>query len=366
MWIAVAVSATLPAQTLEVRGRVVRQGASGVDIVPRALVTLHRIGDTSGPVDSMVTNLRGEYLFRVSQPDTSAMYLATSKYGGIAYFAPPVHPDHEEGPGEIVLFDTSSTGGRLQIVGRHLVVSAPMASGAREIVEVLEIENDAVVTRTGAPGRPSFVLALPGDAANIRSTQGDFAGNAVRVASSRVEVLAPIPPGVRQLAVTYQLPASAFPFSLQLADSAALLEVLLEEAGAMVRGGGVKSLGAVTSDGRTFTRYQVNGVPAGERLVIEVPSTASPRAQWLVIGGLLVASMGAAWWAVAHRRGTEPAAARVPRVMTRVELESAIAGVEATLADPATSPAALDGLRGYRDQLRRDHDRLVASHQPPP
>src|SRR5512135_3767065 len=74
-------------------GRVVR--TSGADSIPvaGARVLLHRIGrSVQGPIDSAFADRRGAFRFRFV-PDTSAVYLTSSRYDGIEYFSPTVHLD---------------------------------------------------------------------------------------------------------------------------------------------------------------------------------------------------------------------------------------------------------------------------------
>ncbi|MBK6842185.1 MAG: hypothetical protein IPG88_07765 [Gemmatimonadetes bacterium] len=250
---------------LSVRGSVVRQTLDGTRVVSRELVTLHRVNSReAGPIDSMTTDAKGTFAFRVASPDSLSMYLASARYGGIAYFSQPMQAGQVAGgPSEIVVYDTTSADVRLQLQGRHLVVSSPNADGVRSVIDVLEIENDTVVTRVaGAGNRATYSLLLPDGARNVRASQGEMSDGAVEVREGRADVYAPLSPGLRQLVLTYELPASVFPVSVPLERDVSVLEVLLEEPGATAEGGGLKSQGGVTVDGKTFTRYLGQSAPA--------------------------------------------------------------------------------------------------------
>lgn len=285
---------------LSVKGKVVRQTLDGLRVVAREQVTLHRVNSReAGPIDSMVTDASGAFAFRVATPDSLSMYLASARYGGIAYFSSPMQAGQPAGaPSEIVVYDTTSSDVRLQLQGRHLVVSSPNADGVRAVIDVLEIENDTVLTRVaGAANRPTYSLLLPEGASNVRASQGELSDGAVEVRSGRADIFAPLSPGLRQLVLTYDLPASAFPVSVPLERAVTVLEVLLEEPGATADGGGLKSQGGVSVDGKNFTRYLGQSAPASAVLTLRaaggiggtsVPTWVLPLVLTLVTLGVIL------------------------------------------------------------------------------
>jgi hypothetical protein len=347
---------------LVVAGRVVRATAVGELPLAGVTVTLHRIGaGSAGPVDSTTAAAGGTYRFRVATPDTTAMYLATARHGGIAYFAPPVRPGDITGDGEIHVFDTTSAPIRLRVGGRHVVVSAPDADGQREVLDVYELQNDTVLTRLASRARPAFVVELPARATNARARQGDFTGEALVIEGRTASVVAPVAPGIRQLALAYTLPPDAFPLSLRVDDSTDVLEVLLEEPAAHASADSLKAQAAVTSEGRSFARFLARSLPAGKRLEITVPAAPVQAPGWIWLVVLGAASLGAVAWSLRPRwRAPASPAAPAPASRTR-ELSLAIAGVDALLADPATAPASHESLRAYRAQLQRELDGLLAA-----
>ncbi|MEO6444932.1 MAG: hypothetical protein ABIZ91_16920, partial [Gemmatimonadaceae bacterium] len=106
--------------SLSLSGRVVRLTIDGERAVAGERVVLHRVSAReAGPVDSVLTDARGHYAFRVATPDTLAMFLASARYAGIAYFAPPAQAGQDAPPpGEIVVFDTTSRDVPLRVQGR--------------------------------------------------------------------------------------------------------------------------------------------------------------------------------------------------------------------------------------------------------
>lgn len=349
---------------LLVRGHVVRQTIRGPVPVPRSRVTLHRIGQgEAGPVDSMLTDRTGEFVFRV-RADSNSMYLATARYAGIAYFAPPSRLGDANGESEIVVFDTTTGPLTVRVSGRHLVVSAPNARGDREIVEVYEVQNDTLATLIASSDKPTFRARIPQAASNPRTNQGDFTGSSVRFSPGVVDVMAPIAPGVRQLVVAYELPSQNFPMSLGLDDSAGVFEVLLEETAGRVEGPALDARGPVTMEGRTFQRFTGRDIPSGATFNILVPTRAASVPGWFpgLILGLF--SLGAVLLIVRRRPSrvarTAAPVARGPAAWDAKQLREAIAGVDTALASGDINEAARPALLSYRQELQAALERELA------
>ncbi|GMV10092.1 MAG: hypothetical protein AMXMBFR55_18260 [Gemmatimonadota bacterium] len=286
---------------LRLRGTVVRQTLDGVVPVPREPVMLHRVSSReAGAIDSAVTDARGRYAFRVSAPDSQAMYLVSAHFGGIAYFSAPVSAGAPAGAvgdsSEIVVYDTTSADVRLQLRGRHFVVSSPSADGIRSVIDVLEIENDTVLTRVAGPSRrATYSLLLPDGARNVRASQGEMGEGSVDLRNGRADLYAPLSPGLRQLVLTYDLPPDVFPLAIPLERSVSVLEVLLEEPGASAAGAGLVNQGGVSVDGKTFTRFLGQDAKANAVLTLAVVGggVGTPLPTWLVPLVLALVTLGA-------------------------------------------------------------------------
>lgn len=404
---AVVVEAQAP---LAVKGTVVRETVEGSRAVAREQVTLHRVNSRdAGPVDSMLTDARGAFAFRVADPDSLSMYLVSARYGGIAYFSQPVQGDAAAGPSLITVFDTTSANVRLQLQGRHVVVSAPNADGVRSVIDVLEIANDTIVTRvSGAANRPTYSLLLPDGAVNVRASQGDISDGAIEVRDGRAELFAPMSPGLRQLVLTYTLPDGAFPLAVPLEQPVAVLEVLLEEPGATASSPGLVSQGPVTVDGKTFSRFlgeaasanaviTLTGAPGGlgsaappwllplvltvitlgAILVLARGRSAAPRVR--MVGGAhaapptdSAAAPAIAPWLPAPPAESGASAARVGDARAADATSTApddatlrvahrLAAVDALLERTTAQPQAVrDGLAAYRARLKSELDGALA------
>ncbi|MEO6527778.1 MAG: hypothetical protein ABIP93_14245 [Gemmatimonadaceae bacterium] len=330
----------------------VRPSLTGEIPVPDVIVTIHRVGaDSSGPIDSMRTDVSGRYHFtfrRWGNPD--AVYFAASVYRGIAYFSAPLRAAAVRGEdAEIIVFDTTTGPVPFTVQGHHYVIGAPRPTGLRDIVEVYEVSNDTVVTAVGRDSlTPVWSAPLPKGATGFTAAAGDVAASSLQLRDGRVVLLAPFGPGVKQLSFTYALAPNVFPLVLTLDKPNAILEVLLEEPGAQVRSTSLRSQGAASTQGRTFKRFLAQNAPQGEEVRIDVPSTVSDARSTVVIAlavGLVLAMITAL--AVAYRRGGSLARRRAPSPSGAETLAAAIAALDARREanDPSLSPAAYDAER---------------------
>jgi hypothetical protein len=323
-----------PAPPSIVEGRVMRPVITGETPVPGIVVTIHRVGaDSSGAIDSVRTDANGRYRFAYRRwGSTDAIYFVAAVYRGIAYFSSPMRAAIVRGDdAEIVVFDTTTSPVRFTVQGHHLVVGAPRPTGLRDIVEVYEISNDTVVTAVGRDSLSAVWSApLPAGAIGFTPANSDVAASSLRARNGRVELVAPFAPGVKQLTWSYSLDARAFPLEITLDRANALLEVLLEEPGAQVRGPSLRAQGTATTEGRTFKRFLAQNAPEGERIRIEVPSTAAAKRSTVLIALLVVAALAmmAALW-IAYRRGRGARPLAIAHAETAESLATAIAALDA-------------------------------------
>lgn len=300
-----------------VSGRVVRPSAkdtSSVEPVPDVWVTLHRVGsDTAGPLDSMRTRAGGRYEFRYRHRGRAdAIYFVSASYAGIAYFSLPLLTPRVTGDSaEIVVYDTTSRTFPLTVRGRHVIVSAPNVDGSHDIVEVYEITNDSGITAISRDdAHPTWTALLPPGAIGFSVGQSDISPRAVRASRGRVEVVAPMAPGLKQLSFSYRVPAKDFPLSIPMTRPVGVLEVLAEDPRAVVSGPKLKAAEAVTIGGRKFSRYLGQDEPANAVLQVESPTgtAGSHQQRYLTILAIAlgVAMLGALGFGLLARRRVPP------------------------------------------------------------
>lgn len=332
-----------------VSGRVMRPTGSDVVPVPGVWVTLHRVGpDSSGPLDSTRTSGSGEYSIRYRpRGSPQAIYFLAVSYRGVAYFSAPLRERRVTGDDALItVFDTTSAPIPLHIQGRHIVVSSPGASGMRQIVEVYEISNDTALTRISPDdAHPTWSAVIPAAAQNFQIAQADISPSSISAASGRVTSVAPFAPGLKQLSFAYELPESAFPLDIPLADSVSVLEVLLEEPGAKVSGAHLSQVAAASIEGRTFNRFLAQDAPRNAVFTITAPPPGTPplseRFQLVLVVVLSLAMITALAMYFSRRRAAAGATAATSRVGTSAWIPP-VRSEDAEVARIAREIAALD------------------------
>jgi len=295
--VALLLPATAQAQRL-IEGRITLPGPTPDGIGLRgAWVVLHRVGpDSAGPLDSMRTSATGAYRFAYRAfGDSNAVYFVSTSRGGVNYFTPPVRePSVRGGMADLLVFDTTSAPIPITIRGRHLIVTVPDSATrrTRTVVEAFEISNDSTLTRVarGEDG-VTFDAALPPGITVVQPGQGDISNDAIRALDGRLQVNAPLSPGLRQLSFSYDIPVRSDPFEVLVEAPTTVLEVLVEEPNAQVSGAGLVAVDPVEIDGRPFRRFLAQDVAAAQTFSIVIPPSASASSLRLM---LIVTAVGAA------------------------------------------------------------------------
>lgn len=314
-----------------VEGRVMRPHADDQDPlpVPSIMVTLHQVTRAGGhPIDSMRTNRDGRFSFRYPDAaDSTAIHFVSVSYAGITYFSAPLrNPVIRGDDADMTVFDTTSRPVTITQRGRHIVVSAAGVNGARQVIEVFELSNDSSVTRVAPPNGSTWSGGIPVSARGFNVGEGDISADAVTAKQGRVDVEAPIAPGLKQLSFSYELPASAFPLSIPAEHHTDVLEVLVEDSLGVASGAGLSEVDPVNVDGRHFRRFTARDVaPASvARVVIATPPRVSRGAfiavVALALGAAMLVVLARATWRArrpAAAGGYEPPWARDPDALAR-------------------------------------------------
>jgi hypothetical protein len=252
----------------------------------------------------------------------------------------------------------------MSVKGRHLIVSKADSADMRTIVEVFELSNDSLVTLVTAEQQnapPTWSVAIPAAAIDVRANEGEISPDAFAAQNGRVNVFAPIAPGVKQVAFSYKLPSSSFPLRVRAERPVVVFEVLVEEAQGDVKGQGFAAVDPVTLERRNFRRFLAQDVKADADLVVEVPAGATSGRN-LYIAGLLVAvgflmmmSLARSMQRAAAKRGrVEPTLRpQEPDVPLRDRLAQEIAALDAVYArQEAPSAAVTAAYEARRAELK--------------
>ena len=256
---------------------------------------LHRVGTSAqGPIDSVVADADGRFSFRFDA-DTGVVYLVSARWDGVEYFALPLdtQTSARDLSTSVVVSDTSSRQ-PVSIAARHIIVSAPGAGGARDVLDLIVLQNTGGLTRVAADStHPTFMLPLPAYAANLQLGEGDFSADALDRAGDTLALFAPVPPGQRNLVLDYQIPPNSPQFVIPIGNAVPAANVLLEEASARVEGGLTRADSQVVDQQRSFTRW-TGALQAGQPLVIKLPdhATAAPWLLPMLVGALALGLIG--------------------------------------------------------------------------
>ncbi len=351
---------------MEIAGRILRRTNRDSVPVARAMVVLHRVGkDVQGPIDSVASDASGGFRLRV-RPDTGAIYLLSARFRGIEYFAPPVlhDPQHADRDIRLVVYDTSSSA-ELTVSMRHLVVGPIDQTGTRAVADLVLLQNAGTVTRlAGDTLHPTWTMRLPPRAQQVELGEGDFAVETVAQRADTLLLLAAIPPGSRELTVTYRIPSDVARFEVPIDHDIPGVDVLSEDDKLVVRGGLVRR-DTMTVAGRHFTKWD-GPMRAGEPLVLEFP-VPSRTSTWVLPA--LIALLGTGLLGLGLVSSRRAAAAPQPRVAWPAGLdpdaESILDRIVALDAAHAAGPGSMPEAdwQAYQQERTRLKDEL-ASHLP--
>lgn len=320
-------------------------------------VVLHQVTLAGGaPVDSGRTDRGGRYRVQSPALDTGAVYIVSVTYAGIAYFSRPVHPvrgvplDTAE---TLTVYDTSSTTPRIELAQRHLIVRRPEGDGSRHVLELLVLRNNGLRTRIAPDtSRPVWAGVLPLGAIQFQVGESDVSSEAVYRRGDSVAVAAPVPPGEKQVVVSYILPRSVPRLQLPLDQAVGRVNLLVEDSAATLEGDALDRMGAELIEGVSFQRFARSDVAAGTPVSLRFArGRFAPASLWWVVvslaGLVLLSGLMLVW------RRTRVPADLGPASSDPAVLAAQIAALDAVFearADP--SPADRKAYQRRREWLK--------------
>jgi hypothetical protein len=340
-----------------VSGRVVHlRGADSLP-VPGVWAVLHQVTlESGGPVDSVRTDTAGRYRVRAAKRDTAAVYIVSVTYDGIAYFTRPIHVlrGTRDSAEALAVFDTSSTAPRIELAQRHLIVRRPEQDGSHHVLELLVLRNSGSLTRIAPDtSRPVWQGMLPAGAIQFEVGESDVASDAVYRRGDSIAVAAPLPPGQKQVLVSYVLPSSARRLALRLGQPVSRMNILVEDSTAVLEGGGFSRVGSESIQGERFLRFTRDDVPPGTSIAVRFAGRPLRVAgMWWLVVGVAAAALGGGL-VLAWQRTRTPALARAT-VTDPAVLAAEIAALDAAFE------ARADATFGERAAYERHRAELKA------
>ena len=122
---------------------VVARGRDSLSLAGHVVVA-HRIGgDRQGAVDSVASDAAGRFRFVIARPESTSLYVVSSRYAGIGYFSEPFGSRARGGADAITLavYDTATAGAPLAVAVRHLVITRPEADGTRKVLDIVQVRT---------------------------------------------------------------------------------------------------------------------------------------------------------------------------------------------------------------------------------
>jgi len=296
--------------------------------LPGAWVVLHEVTmGGGGPVDSLRAGSDGSFRLRRARPDTGALYMASATYEGITYFSQVITGHDTTALLEpLVVYDTSSTGPPVTVAQRHIVVRR--GANVRSVLELVALANDGDRARiAGDPPHPTWVGRLPKGATGFVVGQGDVSDQAIQAVGDSVVMTAPVPPGVKQLVFSYDVPADK-ELRLPLDQPAERLLVLLEDTAATLVDGPLTRRGVQVFNDVQFVMFD-GAAPTADGDMVFAFTKRRFGGNTLI---LVIAAIAAVLLLVAApllRRSTpEPLRARAPETPETLAREIALLDAE--------------------------------------
>ena len=304
--VAGAIAGPLVAQTpTRAAGIVLRPATPAPVPVGNVRVVLHRVGLASqGPIDTVVTDLRGRFQFEF-RADTTSSYLISARHAGIEYFSAPlgIHRTRPDTGIHLLVYDTSATA-PVATKSRTLVLGAPDVTGSRPVIDWFVLENRGTLTRVGRDSTEStWAARLP---AGVRGPEvGDarlsqISAEAVTFRDDTAFVVAPISPGQKELLIQYEVAKDQRSLELPLGQIDSV-DLFIEEAGLAPDPGRWRVRDSQIFEGRPFRRYQRLG--QAPTLTIRFPRTSLPNAVLPVLVSLIGAGLFGGAWVLMRRHG---------------------------------------------------------------
>lgn len=347
------------------RGQVVVPHGRDSTPLPRARVLLHRVGrNAQGPVDSAVADGAARFRFRY-RADTAAVFLLSTRYGGIEYFSAPLptNPDRPDTAVRLVAYDTSSTTA-IAVEARHIVVPRAGSDGSRAVLDLIVLRNDGQLARVAPDSlHPTWSMRLPARAGEMQVGESDLSPDAVVRVADTVKVFAPLAPGQKQLTLEYAVAPVRGRLEFPAGMGVTPVNLLVEERDARVSGGTLALADSQVIEGRSFRRY-TGQVPAGGSIAVTLGTTGAAAARpALAVLVALVAVILAIAAAVVVRRARVPAEAAAPP-----RLLDAIAALDARYLERerVTSPEEWASYLARRGELKAQLERALAARRAGP
>jgi len=266
------------------------------------MVVLHAVNLEGGrPIDSVATDSEGRYSLRDPARDTTASYLVSVEHHGIGYFSQPISAvgSTVAVASTLVVYDTSYTEPDISLVERDIIIRSPASDGTRRVVELLVLGNSGFFTRIATDSTaPVWQGAIPAAAIQFEIDQSDVGRQTVYRNGDSVAVVAALPPGEKQVLLSYIIPAGVQQLPIPLDHPVERMNVLLEDSSSVITAGPLQFQGLQQLDQISFFLYKADSVLQGTEVAVRLagPGWSILDLWWIVVPLTAISMAGGLWW----------------------------------------------------------------------
>jgi len=223
----------------------------------------------------VASQANGGFSFSIPAVDTSAHYLATTEYQGVAYYSDPAHfADSPQFTGDIVLFDSTHSAADVVGLMHHLFLQdAGEALAVRETRVLNNPANKTIIDAISDGHEHGGILRieLAPWTQNITPIAGRF-GSDLLVHDNVIYDVGVFEPGNRQLSFAYDLAwrKDRATLVVKVDHMTRSLDFFIGDQGLTLQGEGLNDYGPFNIRGTAYHRYGLADVPAGTRLQLQV------------------------------------------------------------------------------------------------
>jgi hypothetical protein len=230
-------------------------------------------------------------------------------------------------------------------------------------LELLVLRNVGERTRIAPDtSRPVWLAALPRGVIQFQVGESDVSREAVFRRGDSIAVTAPVPPGEKQVLVSYILPRSEPRLQLPVDQLVGRLNLLVEDSSGALEGSGLARAESEVLEGVKFARFTKDSVLPGTPVSVRLAASsfAAGSLWWIVVGlsGLaLAAGLLLAW------RRTREATRLAPASADPELLAAQIAALDAAFEGrKAATTAERSAYQRRRALLKSRLEELLSRH----
>lgn len=258
----------------------VANGTAGApaESVARLEVTLHPfVDDVPQETITAVADAEGRFRFEGLARGPDRTYVVSARYQGVETFSDPLSFATGETtlPALVVVYETTEDDEAIRVERAHIIVD--FVEGAMRVGEMLVFRNDGDRTYVGREGQGTLRFSLPPEARGLRFENPRMGTSVIRTKEGFLDTL-PVPPGIRQVVLSYDLPyeAGVYRFVKTIEVPTASLDLLVADVGVEVDSDQLVFQGPWEgSGGARYLHFTAQNLARGEELVIQLSNPSA-------------------------------------------------------------------------------------------